>query len=117
MKREIDKITNGKESTDINYKSSCYRDNNSDLDSFEKELREKLEQGIENELKIAQCIYGPHRDDVEILLNGLNSRQFCSQGQQRTIALSLILAELQYIEKIKGDLQCTIAKRAIIKLL
>ena len=62
-----------------------------------------MDEGFLKEISNMQCIYGPHRDDFEILLNNMNSRQYCSQGQQRTLALSLILSELFYIEEIRGE--------------
>lgn len=45
---------------------------------------------------------GPHRDDLSIFINGVDSRQFGSQGQQRTAALSMKLAELQLIYEETG---------------
>ena len=41
---------------------------------------------------------GPHRDDITMLLNGEDARSFASQGQQRTIVLSMKLAEAQMFE-------------------
>ena len=46
---------------------------------------------------------GPHRDDIGILLNGRDVRVFGSQGQQRTAALSLKIAQADYIESIKSE--------------
>ena len=46
---------------------------------------------------------GPHRDDLQILLDGRPARQFASQGQQRSIVLSLKLAELELIHREKGE--------------
>ncbi|HHW21810.1 MAG TPA: DNA replication/repair protein RecF [Clostridiaceae bacterium] len=103
MKEEIKSITSGLETSVLQYKTYCEFDEDSDEDFFREKLSEKLKNGIEKELNISQCLYGPHRDDFEILLNDLNSRQFCSQGQQRTLALSLILAELFYTEEIKDE--------------
>ena len=40
------------------------------------------------------CLSGAHKDDIEVLVNGRSARQFCSQGQVRTAALSLKLAEI-----------------------
>ncbi|MCX7773285.1 MAG: DNA replication/repair protein RecF [Clostridia bacterium] len=97
MKREINQITNGIETSELHYKS--YTDGS----NFEEALKEKLITGLSKEMALGQCLYGPHRDDVEIYLNDMNSRSFCSQGQQRTLALSLIIAELHYIEEIKGE--------------
>lgn len=65
---------------------------------FEQKLNErKLEEIIR-----AQSLVGPHRDDVSFFINGIEAKKFASQGQQRTIVLSLKLAELELIkEKIE----------------
>ena len=42
--------------------------------------------------------YGPHRDDIKVTINGVDVRTYGSQGQQRTCALSLKLAELDIIK-------------------
>ncbi|MBP5159922.1 MAG: DNA replication and repair protein RecF, partial [Lachnospiraceae bacterium] len=46
---------------------------------------------------------GPHRDDLEFLINGESARKFGSQGQQRTTALSLKLAEIELVKNKIGD--------------
>ncbi len=46
---------------------------------------------------------GPQRDDIAFLVNGQDCRLFGSQGQQRTVALSLKLAERQLIEELVGE--------------
>ena len=46
---------------------------------------------------------GPHRDDLEITLGGLSARSFGSQGQQRSCALALKLAECRLIGEITGE--------------
>jgi len=103
MKNEIHKITDGAESSELIYKTFCETNEENDEKYYENQLLKRLNEGMQKEISISQCIFGPHRDDFEILLNGMNSRQYCSQGQQRTLALSLILAELFYIEEIKGE--------------
>lgn len=45
--------------------------------------------------------YGPHKDDFVLLINGLSTRKFASQGQVRTLTLALKLAELKIIERAK----------------
>lgn len=45
---------------------------------------------------------GPHRDEIEFTLNGRNARSYASQGQQRTIALALKLAEVTVVEAVSG---------------
>ena len=48
------------------------------------------------------CRVGPHRDDVQFLINDVDARRFGSAGQQRTIVLSLKLAELELIKMVYG---------------
>ena len=46
---------------------------------------------------------GPHRDDLQLLLNGLSLRSFGSQGQQRSGALALKLSQLEYVHREIGE--------------
>ena len=46
---------------------------------------------------------GPHRDEIKIILDKTAAREFASQGQQRTIAVSLKLAELELAKEQKGE--------------
>ena len=55
------------------------------------------------ELASGLCLTGPHRDDVGLAINGADVRRFGSQGQQRTAALSLKLAEIDIIKRKTGD--------------
>lgn len=70
------------------------------LENFKQKLEEKkLEEIIRG-----QSVVGPHRDDVSYYINEVESKKFASQGQQRTIVLSLKLAELELIkEKINTN--------------
>lgn len=49
------------------------------------------------------CLSGPHKDDIEVSVNGHNARQFCSQGQVRTAALALKLAEREIHRDTFGE--------------
>lgn len=46
---------------------------------------------------------GPHRDDIMFMINGIDARRFGSQGQQRTVALSLKIAEIKLVKNIIND--------------
>jgi len=67
--------------------------------SFAEQLREararELEQGM--------SVVGPHRDDFRFLVNGVDMNIYGSRGQQRTITLSLKLAEVELITREKND--------------
>jgi DNA replication and repair protein RecF len=52
-----------------------------------------LQSAREEEARLRQTTTGPHRDDVELLLEGNTAQQFASEGQQRTIALALKVAQ------------------------
>jgi DNA replication and repair protein RecF len=66
---------------------------------FEKKLDETKEKDFQN--KYTGC--GPQKDDINIYINGINARNFGSQGQQRTAALSMKLAEIELVNEEKGE--------------
>ena len=49
------------------------------------------------------CLSGPHKDDIDVSVNGRGARQFCSQGQVRTAALSMKLAEREIHKNAMGE--------------
>lgn len=57
----------------------------------------------EAEIASGLCLSGPHKDDIEVTVNGHSARQFCSQGQIRTAALSLKLAEREIHKNAIGE--------------
>ncbi len=64
-----------------------------------KKLRETREEDIKN----VHSTIGPHRDDFEININGEPARSFGSQGQQRSCALAIKLAECTVLEQVTGE--------------
>ena len=69
------------------------------MESFENKL--KINQ--EKDIKLKQTSVGPHRDDFVFLNKDIDIRKFGSQGQQRTAALSLKLAEIELVKKVTKD--------------
>ncbi len=73
--------------------------------------KEDLSEGLEKQLQLLQekedqrlkTLAGPHLDDVNIYLNQRLARNFASQGQQRSIAVALKMAEVQVYRKIQGE--------------
>ncbi len=63
----------------------------------------KLTQGKEQEFRRGTTLAGPHRDDLAFAINGKDVQSFGSQGQQRTAALSLKLAELELMHEELGE--------------
>ena len=66
----------------------------------EENFRQMLEEAHPRDLKYESTSVGPHRDDMIFSLDGIDIRQFGSQGQQRTVALTLKLAEIEIVKKI-----------------
>ncbi len=66
-------------------------------------FEEKLLENYPAEKARGITIIGPHREDLEIFINEVSARRFGSQGQQRSAALSLKLAELELAKKIRGE--------------
>lgn len=66
------------------------------------DLRAALLQGREREQRQRQAIIGPHRDDLGLRLHGMPAADFASEGQQRTLALALKLAQGQLLQARTG---------------
>lgn len=102
ISKELHKnITGGREDIEIIYEPSIdVRESKDEQKIYFKECIYKARQ---NDLRSATTGKGPHRDDIAIFVNGIDMRKFGSQGQQRTAALSLKLAELKLIYEETGE--------------
>lgn len=100
----LDKISGGKENLALVYRPWGYH---LELGTSEvavtESFREILEEQYNNELRRKQTLVGPHRDDFSCLLNGIDVREFGSQGQQRSSVLAIKMAELEFMREITGD--------------
>ena len=94
-------ITNGGENLQLKYVP------NVELASTAAELEERyyhvLRSAYENDMRQRTTTKGPHKDDLEFFIDGISVRSFGSQGQQRTSALSIKLAELSLIKEETGE--------------
>ena len=72
-------------------------------DVLEIEYEEKLKLSKYKDIKLKQTTVGPHRDDFSFIINDNDVRKYGSQGQQRTAALSLKLAEIELVKKTIKD--------------
>ena len=69
----------------------------------EQDFESELVRVRDRELKFKCTNIGPHKDDMCFLINGMDVRKYGSQGQQRTAALSLKLAEIELVKQIIHD--------------
>ena len=72
-------------------------------EKISESLSRRLEDVREEEIRRGITLIGPQRDDVVFTVNEVDARTYGSQGQQRTIALSLRLAELEVMEENAGE--------------
>lgn len=100
--RIMEEISDGKEMLDIFYKSDLKSDT-SDINEAKEEYKKVLKREIEREKIVGSSLFGVHRDDLEININGVSARLFASQGQQRSIVLSLKLGEGEVNKDICGE--------------
>lgn len=96
------KLTGGIENLKLEYLPSFQIDGLSKKD-IQIRLKSILEKNIEKDIQKGSTEFGPHRDDLDIIINDVSARTFGSQGQQRTSALSLKLAEVELIKSEIGE--------------
>jgi DNA replication and repair protein RecF len=91
---------------------------------YRDSLREKINLGLQRELYLENTIYGPHKDDIEVYLNGKLLKNFGSRGQQRIASFVIKLAELQILENLGkniilllDDLQSELDNDHLIKIM
>ncbi|MDE6363114.1 MAG: DNA replication/repair protein RecF [Lachnospiraceae bacterium] len=87
------KLSGGKEELQIVYEP----------DVLALDFEEKLQKCQERDIRLKQTSIGPHRDDFSFVVGTVDIRKFGSQGQQRTAALSLKLAEIELVKKVTKD--------------
>lgn len=72
-------------------------------DVDENEYRDRIISLRDRDIRYKSTSAGPHRDDVSFNIDGRDVRKYGSQGQQRTVALSLKLSEIEIIKKYTND--------------
>ncbi len=90
-------ITGGKEKLDILYEPNV--EIKESLPEQEEFIYRELKNSFKTDSRNRNTSVGPHRDDISFIVNDIDMRNFGSQGQQRTCALSLKLAELNLIKE------------------
>ncbi len=93
-------VSSGRESFSFHYDFS--RENMSEED-IKNKLRAELEKSREADMKRLYTVTGPHSHDLVLTLNDREAKIYGSQGQQRSCALSIKLAEASMVEKTVGE--------------
>ena len=96
-------LTKGSENLKIIYVPSIESSNMCDLKEIENSFQKKLAASYNREIQKCTTLYGPQRDDYDILLNQMSTKQYGSQGQQRTSVLSMKLSEIDIMKEVTGE--------------
>ena len=96
-------ISKGREELKIRYLATEDIQPEDDLDTIRQRFGEKCARGRSGDIHMGVTMSGPHRDDMEILINGKNAKSYASQGQQRSAVLSLKLAEAAVLRERMGE--------------
>ena len=72
-------------------------------DEIAERILHELSCAYDKDIRMGFTSVGPHRDDLKIRLNGMDARSYASQGQTRSIALSLKLAEVEIFQEYSGE--------------
>ncbi len=74
-----------------------------DESEISKTLQKRFENNYEKDLRLGFTTVGPHRDDIDFFINGIDAKAYASQGQTRTAALSVKLAEVEIFKDLSGE--------------
>ena len=89
-------LSSGKEEIGFSYiRKGCHQEN--------EEFSHIVKSHERAEINARMTLTGPHRDDIEININGVSARSFGSQGQKRSAAIALKLSEAEVIKSIIGE--------------
>ena len=92
-----------REIPELRYKNSMKTyDKLSEMEAYEYYMK-LLTQNTQKEIAAGITLYGSHKDDIEIYLDGMEARQFASQGQQRSLALAMKLGEGEISMEYSGE--------------
>lgn len=86
-------ISGGKEELEVVYEPNV----------LSQHIEEKVKRYRQKDLMTQSSSVGPHRDDLKFLINGMDVKVYGSQGQQRTVVLSMKLAELHLMQEHLGE--------------
>ncbi len=97
-------FSGGSEAFSLEYKTvSTVKDPFAPVSRLTEDLLSHLESHYRAELESGQCLTGPHKDDFSVSLSGIDLKSYGSQGQTRTAAISLKLAQRELMRREMGE--------------
>ena len=96
-------MTNGREMPKISYETNANECDFESRDILKEKYLSLLKENRERELKYGATLFGIHKDDLKIEINSKDARFYSSQGQQRSLALAMKLAEGEISKESTGE--------------
>ena len=97
-------FSGGAENFTLDYKTvSSVKDPFAPVSQLTQDLLDHLDRHYRAEVETAQCLTGPHKDDFTVCLSGIDLKSYGSQGQTRTAAISLKLAQRELMGREWGE--------------
>ncbi len=98
-----ERLSEGREHLQLRYLPGSELIGEEAEESWRLAIEQQLQQQRSEEERLGSCRVGPHRDEIEMQINGNAARRFGSSGQQRTLVLALKMAELQLVSELCGE--------------
>ncbi|NLJ76317.1 MAG: DNA replication/repair protein RecF [Peptococcaceae bacterium] len=96
-------LTSAEEELDVRYFSTLKINMPASVDDIYVQFAKRLQEIAKEEIKRSQTLIGPHRDDFSFYINGKDAKTYGSQGQQRTIVLTLKIFQILQWYKEAGE--------------
>lgn len=95
-------ISEGKEKVALQYKAFSVSDTSS-ADAIKEQIVERAEKYKSDELRRGMNLFGPQRDNLNIMINGGIAREYASQGQHKSLIAAIKFAELRFMKEILNE--------------
>ena len=92
-------LTGEQETPALRYAPSVFAQEGETTAEVESRFAAMLDEQFPEERRVATTLVGPHRDEIELTINGLDLRKFASQGQHKTFLVALKVAEFFYLKE------------------
>ncbi len=102
--KEMATLSQNREELSFNMNSFYGKEELPQQKMFQEVLFQKMEHVQQREIESGRTLVGVHKDELHIAINGQSARLYASQGQQRSIALALIMASMKLYETWSGHL-------------
>jgi DNA replication and repair protein RecF len=103
VKEFFGQMTNGKETPKITYESGAGAEDFESRERLKNKFLTLLSESYDREVKYGATLFGIHKDDLKIEINGKDARFYASQGQQRSLALAMKMAEGEISREHTGE--------------